>query len=362
MKRTLAGLAAAVALTGLFAQPANAYATDIGAQWGTYADTQINRALALDPGDGRSSAVMSLAIGIAERSALGWNDPAAQHYLQAGETSPYKYGLNYAWDAFQDGTVNPDTTIYTITLAGYGDIILDAYVHGAAPYTAVTDVMRLLIAQPLIGPHTPGYKLAYSNSPNDVKTGYSVHNVNQAVAMFFWHAQSAGVLWSQSQISGWITKLNYTERAAYQPAIKGWAYRDGGSQALQDPDHNGIGAEWGMWWNPSSVGYPVLNYMETHDYGYVAGTTPHATLAAWDCVDSKRWYPQYDTLLADVSFNTFDYAGRVSKPLGYSAIKCVGTSAAARKAAPKVAHFTVLPVLPSHRGRSPHVAPDYMGR
>lgn len=379
MKKLVAALVAAAALTGvaqsadasvlsptrLVATPTgtshqghiarSAYASDIGAQWGTFADTQIQRALGHDAGDGRPYADSSLAFAITQRSALGWDDPAAQHYYDATMSQPNPYGLNYAWDAFQDGTVNPASTIYTITLVQVGDVVLDAYKHGHAPYTAVTDIMRYIVNTPRIAV-TPGMSLAYSNNANDVKAGYAVHNINQAVAMFLRDCQQAGILWSDAQIKSWITKLNQYETASYKPSLLGWPYRNGGSQALQDVGHNGVGALWGMIFNPSSIGYPVLNHQMRTNYGYVQGAGMHATLAYRDCVDSKLWYPEWGQVEADPSFDTFDVTSRLSRPTAYTSTQCAGQA----KATPKRSHFTVQKVKPQLRSQTKHVAPDAM--
>jgi hypothetical protein len=367
--RLLLGLVALAVLVGI-ASPAQAgtthqgrvnraaYSANVGEQWGTFADAQITRALANDPGANRPYADVSLAYAISKRAALGWDDPAARHYLNAALSQPTPYGVGYSWDAFGDHTMNPANTTYSVTLVQVGEVVLDAYQHGAAAYTDVTDIERLIVSQPRITSKTPGgLMIAYSNSPNDVKPGYGVHNVNQAVGLFLREVQQAGILWSDAQVKSWIAKIYVTERAAYQPKVLGWAYRDGGSQALQDAGHNGVGAIYGMTFNPSSIGLPMIEHAMTTDYGYAQGGALHATLAAWDCSASRRWFPEWGQVVSSLApvISVFDDSGRFARPLAYSGQECAGSSKAA---APKVTRFKVLPVRPSLRSTIKHVAPD----
>lgn len=369
MKRLVLAIAAAAVVIGSTIEPAAAgshlggvrtrvtYSSNTGTQWGTYADAQITKALASDPGNNRAYADASLAYAVSIRSPLGWDDPAAEHYLKAALDQPNPWGLNYAWDAFGDHTVNPASTTYSITLVQVGEVVLDAYRHGHAAYTDVTDIERRIVNLPRIPSIKGGLMVAYSNSPNDAKPGYGVHNVNQAIGMFLWEIQHAGILWSDSQVKGWIAAIYVTERAAYQPKVFGWAYRTGGSQAVQDPGHNGVGALWGMIFNPSSVGYPVThNLMET-DYGWAKSAALHATLAAQDCSESRQWFPEWDQQAASsaVVISTFDDAGRFARPLAYSGVKCAGDVAAIRRSTHP---FRVLPVKPGLSGSVRHQAPD----
>lgn len=323
-----------------------------GVQWGLNVDAQIRQALATDSGAETAFADSWLASGIAQRSAQGWDDPAALHYLQATLSQPNPYGLTYAWDAFSDGTVNPASTIYTVTLFQVGEVLLDAYKAGKADYTDVTDVMRLVINTPRIAVPT-GMALAYSNSKNDVKAGYVVHNVNQAIALFLQDCQDAGIKWSDSQVRSWITKLVAYERSTYQPAIRGWAYRNGGSQSVQDAAHNGLGAQWGQRFYTATVGVPVAHFIETSDYGYVLGSGVHASLAQWECVASVRWLPQYQQYMADPAFQDFGSAAKATRMMAQSATAC-GTSAKAS--------FTLKSksALRGTKSTSKHVAPDSM--
>lgn len=355
------GLAVLASLLGiaLLAQPASA-GTHLGGSspvrrlaapltWGGLGDSTIKDALANDNGAGSAAQYLWLAQGIALRSAAGWSDPTAQTYLHAAQAVANPYGLTYAYDAFADGTVNPASTIYTITLYQVGEALLSAYKAGQATRDDVVNVMRVVVAQPRISVPT-GMALAYSNSPNDVKAGYVVHNVDQAIAMFLSDTQHAGIVWSTVQISGWIRNLSTYEKSTYQRSLFGWAYRNGGSQAVQDPGHNGMGVMWGMWWDPSSIGVPALNHMQSTDYGVANGAGVHASLAQLACSQSAQWKPEYATFETTTAGGAFASTSLMATRLGQDAPACDGGHpAAGMKFAPRRINRTA---------KLAHVAPD----
>lgn len=59
------------------------------------------------------------------RALLSYADPAYLEVLRE-QAGPNGWGLTFAWDAFEDGTVNPDSTAYAITTALVLQAFLDA--------------------------------------------------------------------------------------------------------------------------------------------------------------------------------------------------------------------------------------------
>lgn len=360
----IAALVMAVILVPLVTAPRAQAVTDptIGVHWGTDDDSQIQKALGLDSGLELASNYSWLAAGIAHRSAAGWADPAAIHYLDSTMALPQPFGLNYAWDAFQDGTTNPASTIYTITIYQVGEVLLDAYLHGAATLGQITNAMQLGLNTPRFTTGCTGcIAVSYSNNvANDLKTGYAVHNINQALAMFLKDAQAAGITYQSAAVTTLINGLVKYEKANYQPAIFGWAYRNGGSQALQDPDHNSLGVPWGIRWYTNTIGHPMADHIEATNFTpALSGANSHAFVAQWTCPASATWFPEYDNYMNDPSRQTFSATSLPARPLAQSAWVCSGgTSGTARRSLARSGTFKVQPVKPYLRKYEVHVAPD----
>lgn len=315
--RTALAVLVSLACLALIAQPASAGTRPSGStlapahtsswaiqqEWNKRADQAITRAIALDTGDGTPFAYSWLASAIAHQ--FGWDDPRAMHYLNLAMAQQHAdggYGLNYAWDAFSDGTTNPASTNYTVTFYQVGEVMLEAYKAGKVPYTAVTDLMRDVVNTPRI-PVSTGMAVAYSNSPYDVKPTYVVHNILQSAALFLTDAQRAGITWSQSQVSAWIQGLYHQEIVSYQPALHGWPYRNGGSQAVQDAAHNAMGIQMLVIDDPS-MGVPALQWAMSHDLG-ANSAIAHVYLSQFSCSSSARWVNEYDQTMAGTTFTTF---------------------------------------------------------
>lgn len=333
--------------------PPHAPPAPVGVLWGQNVDAQIRQAISQDNGAQTPYSDVSLAWGVALRSPQGWNDPGAGHYLAAALDQPNPYGLGYAWDAFQDGTLNPATTIYTITIAQVGDPVLDAYRHGAATRAQLTDAIDHALAAPRI-PVAAGIGLAYSDAPADIRPGYSVHNVNQAIALFLQDALDAGITYRAADVQALVDGLNAFELASYNPTLNGWAYRDGGSQAIQDPAHAGVGVLWGQRFYPDTIGTPTVKYLMTMDFGYALGSGVHSSLAQFDCSDSRTWLPQYAEYMADPTFQDFGSSAKATPMMALSASACGAPSARSS--------FTLKSAAAIHATHTttPHVAPDSM--
>lgn len=126
-----------------------------------------------------------------EVSGSGWHSPKVRRLvaaLVATANPDGGYGLGRAWDAYQDGSVNPPTTSYTVTTAGHvGPILVAGYRAGviAAPVVnrAVDWVLDL--------PHPGGDPcIPYSNSRNDIGRA-CVWNVHYAAAAWVVGASAA---------------------------------------------------------------------------------------------------------------------------------------------------------------------------
>lgn len=90
------------------------------------------------------------------------------------------WGLSFAWDAFQDGTVNPSSTIYAYTTAAAALAYLDAYeILGDREYLHVAERAEQVLVKELCcwdnGTHASVW---YSDQEADQRDGMQVHNVS----------------------------------------------------------------------------------------------------------------------------------------------------------------------------------------
>ena len=123
----------------------------------------------------------------------GWDDPEALAQLvrlRSVRKPDGGYGMERSWDAFGDGTVNPTSTSYLISVTDHAGVGLLAGLRaGAVPPAEVGALVDLVLAWP----HVTGDDdcLAYSTSLWDRRT--CVYNVNSAAAWFLQSAWDAGV-------------------------------------------------------------------------------------------------------------------------------------------------------------------------
>jgi hypothetical protein len=264
--------------------------------WGTRADAAIDRAIALDTGSNRVFYDAFLASAIAMRSPNGWHDPRALDYLHrviAQRHPDGGFGLNYAWDAFNDGTRNPVSTTYTVTLADHvGKMFLEAHAAGVLNRYYIDTLLTKLQTIPRI-PVAGGYCWAYSDHPNDVKPGYCSHNVNAGVGAFLSMAREAGFT-AASQWS--IMEIARYETLTYRNWDRSWRYVDF-RPGLNPADHNAYNVESMMQIAPG-VGDAALVWMMSRTLG-LGSAEAHARLAKFDCAGSLRWLPEFDARMAE---------------------------------------------------------------
>jgi hypothetical protein len=183
----------------------------------------------------------------------GWNDPAALAYLDrvyATALPDGGYGLGYAYDAHGDGTTNPASTSYVVSLAGHvGPVLLDGYRAGRVPRPKVQAVFDLVATAPRIDT-AAGRCIAYSRSANDAKAGLCVHNVNAGAAWFLMEAGKDGFAVPWWLVQGIVKR----ELSAYNASTRFWPYRDNMAPAPQDADHNSYTVE-SMYHLAYPVGY-----------------------------------------------------------------------------------------------------------
>jgi hypothetical protein len=232
IKTGLAALAAALTLAAGAVAPASA---DTG-NWTVPADRAYAESVAaVTAADAagtyvRAQFVAALAWYAGER--FGWWDHRTQewlHRLYSLRTPSGGYGLGAPFDAFQDGTVNPAGTAYTITEAWHvGRTLIAGYDHGSVPAWRIRQVARPLARAPL---SAGGKCPAYSDNPNDAGKP-CVWNVAAAAAWFLENAERRGLI-RRTPAGTWLDEV----RAAYRAELGAWPYQADQAKPL-DSWHN----------------------------------------------------------------------------------------------------------------------------
>ncbi len=165
----------------------------------------------------------------------GWADPEVTEQLTAMRASRRPgggYGLDVAYDAFHDGTVNPTSTRYLVTITDHvGRALLDGLAAGAVSSAEVGDLVDRVLAWP----RTTGDPacLAYSDSPNDRR--WCVYNVSSGAGWFLRAAWDLGVRRS-GQLE--LAELVAAHDRAIEDGTGWWPYSNATPGVRQDWNHN----------------------------------------------------------------------------------------------------------------------------
>lgn len=210
--------------------------------WNRNARNALTKFASIDTGNEEVMAYSHVA-GASGR-LNGWSSPVTIGYINkvySLEKTTGGWGLSYSYDAFSDGSINPVSTVYAVTLAGHvGSILLEGYNAGVVPASKIQWIVDKLVSMPRV-PVSVGKCVAYSDQIADGKTGLCVHNVNAGVGAFLAQASMSG--FTASGMSELISGINTQESTTYSATSKFWAYYNGKPTTLQDPDHNSYSAE-----------------------------------------------------------------------------------------------------------------------
>ena len=111
---------AAVVVAGLAGTLTAAAPAAPATTWAARADALIDRTTAADSGDESviGYAMLTQAMG----HIRGWDDVGTSHYLSlllGKQHADGGFGLEQGWDTWGDGSVNPSSTAYTVSMAGH---------------------------------------------------------------------------------------------------------------------------------------------------------------------------------------------------------------------------------------------------
>ncbi len=123
----------------------------------------------------------------------GWGSTEARSQLvrlRSVKKPDGGYGLERSWDAFGDGSLNPASTSYLVSITDHAGIGLLAGLRaGAVPASEVGALVDLVLAWPRVAGDPDC--LAYSVASTDRK--HCVYNVNSSASWFLQSAYDAGV-------------------------------------------------------------------------------------------------------------------------------------------------------------------------
>jgi hypothetical protein len=228
-----AGPAAGEPLRPGVIEPAGAAVLSAELQWSALADTFDELGATPDPLHAAADAASVLSWRVTVEGWHGPDVPGLVADLLAGVHPDGGYGLTQAWDAYQDGTVNPATTSYTATTAGHvGPVLLAGYQAGAVPLLAVRRAIDWVLDLPRS--HRDRC-IPYSNSPFD-RDRPCVWNVHFGAADWVLHA---------SRVTGYRTAdarrlagvaLSWLDAVRQDPVTGYWPYSSAGGPP-QDISH-----------------------------------------------------------------------------------------------------------------------------
>jgi hypothetical protein len=188
------------------------------------------------PADEVHGAAFVAARAWGQAHQTGWDSPQVAAWLDQllGYRNPDGgFGLSVAWDAYQDGSVNPAETSYTVTTAGHvGWLLLEAHRQGVLPVEVVHRAVDSLLD------HTArldgGTCLAYSTAAADAATP-CVYNVSFGGAAFL-KAAAAATGYRAGDTAAVVAAVAGRLSAGYDPETGYWEYLAGAGQP-QDISH-----------------------------------------------------------------------------------------------------------------------------
>lgn len=174
----------------------------------------------------------------------GWADPevkALVDHLLALRKSDGGWGLEVAWDAFQDGTTNPSSTTYTVSTAAHaGPALLGAWQHQLVSDADLRAAVDSILQTPRVA--VPGGTcIAYSRSGFD---SACVPNVSLGAAAWLKQVREA-TGWSIPELDDLVATTTAADHYLFHADSGYWSYSDVPSQLdrIQDPPHQGYTLE-----------------------------------------------------------------------------------------------------------------------
>lgn len=263
--------------------------------WTQRAVTAIQRFVETDSGNESAFAYAYIAGSIA--AIHGWDDPRVATYLEkvyARANPDGGYGLGTPYDAFQDGTINPADTTYTVTITDHvGRVLVEAWQAGVVPRETIEHLVRLVLTTPRITTG-PGVCIAYSRHPND--SGFCVHNVNAGAGWFLATARALGI--TQKGLDEVLDGIAARDAAAFDKRAGWWPYIEG-QALLNDFNHNAYNAESELALSPAIGRQAIDVLMSRNDYETWLDPLAQVRLLPYSCSQASSLIGEFDRMLGD---------------------------------------------------------------
>lgn len=254
--------------------------TSARASWNGMAQDMLQW-LETHPDDGKYTSWTNAYTALLSAQYRGWNDSRTQTALSkvyAATNTDGGYGINFDWDAFQDGSVNSYSTSYTVSTADHvGPALLAGWKAGAVPASYVIGTVDSLLLTRIDA--TPnGECMAYSRTVADrPSTAGCVVNVSLGAAAYLQTVINSGILNGDTvrtdKATAIINRLKPLGLNTYNATTGGWSYmyKTNGqpvSANVQDWNHNAYTFESAITlYGASAMNAGITNYLRSPHYG-----------------------------------------------------------------------------------------------
>ena len=200
-------------------------ATVASARWKQQSQALWDLSRTLPPAPSHDAASTGFELRLLARRD-GWDSPAVtdalEHLLQL-RNSDGGWGVQVAWDAFGNGTINPADTSYTVTTAEHvGPALLEAWDHDLVSDEDLRAAVDSVMAAPT-WKVTGGRCIGYSSSRNDA--GLCVPNVSMGAAAWLKDVRNT-TGWVVPGLNELVADVTTASRYQWNPTTGYWSYSD----------------------------------------------------------------------------------------------------------------------------------------
>lgn len=244
----------------------------------------------------------------------GWEHSYVHFYLRALrrlQNADGGYGINTAWDAFGDGTINHTDTTYGVTIADHvGMPLLAAYEAGVRDVTVaeLRQLVAVLDRLPEVEPDCLAYSAARNDQPPNNGTG-CVLNVNVGIAAFLARAADTGVV-SSAEHDQLIARIVTHMQQYFDADTREWPYTTDVGSHTNDVNHASYLVDSVQRLDPAFASHHglVRHGLTRHDYRHWGDWIGQQRLVQYDCFSVTWELLRAQSLLYDARMTPLSYA------------------------------------------------------